>query len=291
LGQAIGIAVEGRVDPFGLVAGLAFTLFHLAFVVLLNDWGDQEVDALKRRLFPESCSPKTIPDGVLEARSVLWAGLGAGAAALGTALAAQLALGRPGLLVGGAVCIALFVAYTFPPTRLNYRGGGEVLEMLGVAFALPWINAYIQSGEAVPAGLVVLPAYALLCLSSALASGLSDEASDRLGGKRTFATMFGGVAVRQATDGLVLGGMIVWALLPWLAPHYASIWMVLPALLVMGLDYRELRRVSAAPDVHTTHGIRVYKGHLHDCIWRGAAAMAVAVAVTGIVGGGLGSIG
>ena len=67
--------------------------------------------------------------------------------------------------------------------------------------------------------------------------------------------------------------------------------VVLPALLVMGLDYRELRRASVAPDAHTHHGIRVYKAHLHDCIWRGAAAIAVAVAVTGIIGGGLGALG
>jgi 1,4-dihydroxy-2-naphthoate octaprenyltransferase/chlorophyll synthase len=288
LGQAIGIAVDGEVHPFALVVGAIFTIFLLAFIVLLNDFGDQEVDALKRRLFPESCSPKTIPDGILEPRSVLWGGLGAGAASVATAAAAQLIFGRPGLTWGALMCTGIFVAYTFGPLKLNYRGGGEVLEMLGVGFALPWFHAYLQSGEIVPAGLVVLPAYALLCLASALASGLADEPSDRLGGKRTFATMFGTAPVRQAVDGLVLGGMIVWAMLPWLAPHYATVWMVVPALLLMGFDYRELRRVSSAPDVGTAHGLRTYKTHLHDCIWRGAAAVSVAVAVTGIIGGGLG---
>jgi 1,4-dihydroxy-2-naphthoate octaprenyltransferase len=288
LGQAIGIAVDGAVHPLALVLGVLFTVFDLAFVVLLNDYGDQEVDALKRRLFPESCSPKTLPDGVLEPRSVLWAGWGAGAAALATAIAAQMILDRPGLAWGAGICVLIFGAYTFGPVKLNYRGGGELLEMLGVGFALPWFQAYLQSGEIVPAGLVVLPAYALLCLASALASGLADEPSDRLGGKRTFATLFGTAPVRQAVDGLVLGGMIVWALLPWLAPHYATLWMVGPALLLMGFDYRELRRVSCAPDITTAHGTRTYKTHLHDCIWRGAAAVAVAVAVTGIIAGGLG---
>lgn len=288
LGQAIGIAVDGAVNPFALVVGAIFTVLFLAFVVLLNDYGDQEVDALKRRLFPESCSPKTIPDGILEPRSVLWGGLGAGAAALATAVAAQIVFGRTGLAWGGMTCLVLFGAYSFGPLRLNYRGGGEMLEMVGVGFALPWFHAYLQSGEAVPAGLVILPAYALLCLASALASGLADEPSDRLGGKRTFATLFGTAPVRQAADGLVLGGMIVWALLPWLAPHYATLWMVVPALLLMGFDYRELRRVSNAPDVGTAHGLRTYKTRLHDCIWRGAAAISVAVAVTGILTGGLG---
>ncbi len=291
MGQAIGIAATGQVHLGGLLLGLAFTLFDLAYVVLVNDWGDQEVDALKRRLFPESCSPKTIPDRILESRSVGLAGAGAAAAAAGIAIAAQEFLGRPGLAWGGFVCLGIFWAYTLPPLRLNHRGGGEVLEMLGVGFALPWWNAYAQSGTVLPAGLVLLPGFGLLCLASALASGLADEDSDRLGGKRTFATLFGGAAVRSAVEGLVLGAALVWAAMPWLAPHYCTWWMVAPAVGVMVLDYRALRKVGASPDVQTPHGLSHYKHTLHECIWRGATAFALAVAITGILEGGLGGIG
>src|SRR5690606_7915655 len=103
MGQAIGIAATGQVHLAGLLLGLAFTLFNLAYVVLVDDWGDEEVDALKRRLFPESCSPKTIPDRILVSRSVGLAGAGAAAAAAGIAIAAQEFLGRPGLAWGGFV--------------------------------------------------------------------------------------------------------------------------------------------------------------------------------------------
>ncbi len=291
LGQALGIAVSGTVNPLGLLAGFAFTVLHLSYVVLLNDWGDQEVDALKRRLFPEVSSPKTIVDDVLEARSVLYGGLGAGAAAAGVAIAAQIWMDRPGLAVGAFACMALFWAYTLPPIRLNYRGGGELLEMLGVGFALPWWNAYLQSGEANPGGLVVLPAFALLALGSALASGLSDEPSDRLGGKRTFTVMFGVAPVRQAVEGLVLGAMIVWAILPLLAPAFASAWMVIPALVTMGIEFRELRLAGQAEDVDTYHGTTHYKHHLHACIWRGTIAMAVSIVVLAILMGGIGDFG
>lgn len=290
LGQAIGVAVQGRVDLGGLLAGLSFTVFHLAFVVLMNDWGDQEVDALKRRLFPESCSPKTIPDGVLQAKSVLWAGAGAAAAAGGIAVAAQVWLGRPGLVWGALICMGLFWAYSLPPLRLNYRGGGELLEMLGVGFALPWWNAYVQGGAPLPGGLVILPGFALLALASALASGLSDEASDRLGGKRTFTTMFGGPSVRQAVEGLVAGAMIVWLILPRLAPHWASFWMVVPAVLVMIVEFRELQKAGSAADIEVYTGQRTYKETLHHCIWRGTMMLALAIAVIGVLGGGLGSL-
>ncbi|MCH9688673.1 MAG: prenyltransferase [Deltaproteobacteria bacterium] len=284
LGQGIGIAAGGRVDPWGLLLGIPFTVALLAFVVLVNDWGDQEVDELKRRLYPDGCSPKTIPDDVLEPGSVLLGGMGAGVLALALAGVAELVLGRPGLLGGAAACMGLLVLYTLPPARLNYRGGGEVLEMVGVGFFLPWWNAYVQGGSPMPAGMVVLPAFALLCLASALASGLSDEESDRLGGKRTFTTMFGSTAVRQAVEGLVVGAMLVWAALPWLAPYYAQFWMVMPVVVVMIADFRELLSDAQLPD--TMH--RRYKYALHQCIWRGGLMMAAMLALAGLLGGGIG---
>jgi 1,4-dihydroxy-2-naphthoate octaprenyltransferase len=288
LGQAIGVAATGTISIPGLVVGALFTVFDLCFVVLVNDWGDQEVDGLKRRLFPESCSPKTIPDRILDARSVGMAGLGAAAAAVGVAIIGQELLGRPGLAWSAIICLGLFAAYTLPPLRLNYRGGGEVLEMLGVGFALPWFHAYLQGGLVRPAGLVLLPAFALMCLASALASGLADIETDRLGGKRTFATAFGAAKVRQAVEGLMLGGILVWAALPRLAPHYVTLWMVVPPVVLMVLDYRSLRRAGLSPQIDTPYGTSVYKRHLHDCIWRGVTSMALVVALIGLIGGGLG---
>ncbi len=291
LGQAMGVAATGEVNPGALVAGFAFTVLHLSFVVLINDWGDQEVDALKRRLFPELSSPKTIVDDILDARSVLYAGLGAGAGAAGVAVAAQLWLDRPGLIVGAAMCMGLFWAYTLPPLRLNYRGGGELLEMIGVGFALPWWNAYLQSGQANPPGMVILPGFLLLALSSALASGLADEPSDRLGGKRTFTVMFGAAAVRQAVEGLVLGAVIVWALLPVLAPGAISGLLLVPVVVVMGNEYRALREVGASAEVESYAGMARYKEHLHNCIWRGTIVFSMLLVASGLLfsgGGGSG---
>lgn len=285
LGQGIGIASSGRVNLAALGLGLLFTLLHLAFLVLLNDWSDRDVDEIKRRLYPDECSPKTIPDDVLDERSVLLGGVGAAVLALGVAGTAEQWLDRPGLLLGGGGCLLLLALYSLPPVRLNYRGGGEVLEMLGVGFFLPWWTAYLQGGQAMPRGLVVLPAFALLSLASALASGLADEESDRLGGKRTFTTRFGPVAVRQAAEGLVVGAMLVWAALPWLAPYYAQVWMVLPVVVVMVLDYRELLHEGRryGDPMH-----RSYKELLHQCIWRGGLMMAAMLALAGLLGGGIG---
>lgn len=305
LGQGIGVAGAGRIDWLALALGLAFTVLLLTFVVLVNDWGDQDVDAIKRRLYPDdlpdsgpdsgpgdgpaACSPKTIPDDVLDERSVLLGGVGAGLLALAVAGVAELVLPRPGLLGGAALCLGLLVLYTLPPVRLNYRGGGEVLEMLGVGFFLPWWSGYLQMGNPMPAGLVVLPAFALLSLASALASGLADEESDRLGGKHTFTTSFGPLAVCQAAEGLVVGAMIVWAALPWLAPGLAPLWMVLPVVVVMVVDYRELLVDGRADLARLRDSMyRRYKQLLHQCIWRAGVMMAAMLVLVGLVTGGIG---
>jgi 4-hydroxybenzoate polyprenyltransferase len=288
LGQGIGVASTGAVDPLALALGLGFTLLHLACVVLLNDWGDQDVDAIKRRLYPTQSSPKTIPDGILDAGTVVRLGVGAGLCALACALTAEILLARPGLAAGAVIAIVLFWAYSLPPVRLNYRGGGELLEMLGVGFLLPWWNAYLQSGSPVPGGMVVLPGFALMCLASALASGLADVESDRLGGKRTFATAFGPGPVRQAAEGLVLGAILVWAALPWLAGSWAHVWMMLPPVAVMAFDYRELRRASAIAESEGDELHRDYKVALHDTIWRAALILAGVLVVVGLVQGGIG---
>jgi 1,4-dihydroxy-2-naphthoate octaprenyltransferase len=298
LGQGIGVAGAGRIDFVALAFSLLFTVLLLAFVVLVNDWGDQDVDAIKRRLYPgngpgdgpSASSPKTIPDDVLDERSVLIGGAGAGVLALAVAGVAELVLPRPGLLGGAALCMGLVILYTLPPVRLNYRGGGEVLEMLGVGFFLPWWSAYAQLGSTTPAGLVVLPAFALLSLASALASGLADEESDRLGGKRTFTTSFGPLAVCQAAEGLIVGAMLVWAALPWLARGYAQLWMVLPVVVVMVVDYRELLVEGRSdPSQLRDSMYRRYKERLHQCIWRGSVMMAAMLALAGLLTGGIGS--
>ncbi len=150
LGQAMGLgpALEGAgVSIVAVLLGLAFVVLDLLFIVFLNDWGDREVDAIKRRMFPDGCSPKTIPDGILSARALLLAGLGAGALALLVAALASSLLDRPLLVPAALGALAIFVAYTLPPLRLNYRGGGELCEMLGVGVVLPWIEAYLQGGR------------------------------------------------------------------------------------------------------------------------------------------------
>ena len=283
-GQALGAAHLGRVDLAPAAAGMVFTFLLLAFVVLMNDFADREVDALKRRSYPNSGAPKTIPDGILSAHQVLFGGLGAGALALAFAAYSGAWLNRPGFGIAGAVALLTFAAYSLPPLKLNYRGRGELLEMLGVGFLLPWINAYAQGGLGaeslawVPRAWPLLIGFSFLTLSSAIASGLSDEVTDRRGGKRTFTTQYGNAMARGTLELLLPVGVLAWGLTGLFSPHVPLV-TVLPASLWVLYHWWRLQALSDDAITNAFEAQARYKGVLHRGIWRGAELLGGALIV------------
>jgi 1,4-dihydroxy-2-naphthoate octaprenyltransferase/chlorophyll synthase len=277
LGQVIGSVAGHGLDPLGVLFGLGFTLADGSFLVLLNDWGDQRVDALKRQMFPQGCSPKTIPDGILTARQVLFGGLAAGVMAACVAAWASLWYGRPELLAVGLGCLGLFVAYTLPPLKLNYRGGGELLEALGVGLALPYMQALIQGGPLWHPIYWALGGYGVLSLGSALASGLSDEQSDRAGGKRTFTTMLGNPLTRALVELCLLAAPVAWGLAAWFGRPWVPWWGALAASLAALFYSRKLWALSDQALTNRFEAQALYKQHLHAAIWNAGSVLALAL--------------
>lgn len=275
LGQILGATSTGALDTIGVVLGLAFTLTGLGFIVLLNDWGDRQVDTIKRNMFPDDSSPKTIPDHLITARSVGVAGIVFGLASLGVAATTEVVMGRPRAFEAGAACMAVFAAYTLPPIRLNYRGGGELLEMLGVGIALPIYNAYLQAGSVAPEVWPWVVGFAFLSLGSGIGSGLSDEQSDRRGGKRTLASVFGNTAARRATEFCVLLGAATWCLGAALMPDAVPPWVVVPALAILGWRFVAMLRVSPAAVSGAFAAQGRYKHFLHGAIWHSTIVVAL----------------
>jgi 1,4-dihydroxy-2-naphthoate octaprenyltransferase/chlorophyll synthase len=276
-GQLVGASGGAGLDLRALGWGLGFTVLGLGFIVLLNDWGDREVDAIKRQMFPDGCSPKTIPDRILDTRAVALAGLLFGAAALLVAAGAEVALRRPFAFEGGVLSMFLFVGYTLPPIRLNYRGGGELLEMLGVGVALPAYNAYLQVGRVSGAVWLWLAGFALLSLASGIASGLSDEESDRAGGKRTVASVFGNSSARKLTEACVLLGAAVWLGAAVARPDWVPLWAVLPALAVLLWNFAGMRRLSGSAVTNAFQAQGAYKAFLHRAIWHSTIVAALLI--------------
>ncbi len=274
-GQILGANPRGRLDFAALGWGLSFTVLGLGFIVLLNDWGDREVDSIKREMFRDGCSPKTIPDQILDARAVGVAGVLLGGATLLVATGAEVSLGRPLAFESGLACMLVFVAYTLPPVRLNYRGGGEILEMFGVGAALPLYNAYLQGGAIEPRVWPWLAGFMALCLASAVASGLSDEQSDRAGGKRTVASVYGNQVARNLTEASVLLGVGIWLLGAFLKPDWVPVWAVLPASAIVLWNFREMRKVGSTAVTNAFRSQGAYKHFLHRAIWHSTTVAVV----------------
>ncbi len=274
-GQALGVVTAERFDPWAFGFGGIFTLAYLGYIVLLNDWGDRELDALKRRMFPDGCSPKTIPDGVLSARAVLAGGLVCGSIGLGAVALGAASMERPLFFTGGVAALLIFQAYTFGPLRLNYRGGGEFLEMLGIGIAVPWLNAYAQSGEVWASAYGLIGGHAVLSMASALASGLSDEESDRAGGKRTFVTAFGNRSVRAWIRRLIPLSVMVWFCTALL--ESGGIGAVIAGGFVVGHYGQRAQDISPSAVTNAFSAQKRYKNELHKAIWYGTLVMSVAL--------------
>ncbi|MCB9640105.1 MAG: prenyltransferase [Myxococcales bacterium] len=286
LGTGIGADAVKHLGWSALGISLLFTCCLLLFIVFLNDWADQDVDRIKRSMFPDGCSPKTIPDGILSSKALLFAGSLAGILAVLTGYVGGRWLGRPWMGVASIVCLGIFVAYTLPPIRLNYRGHGELLEMVGTGIALPLWSLYAQSGKFWASHLVwCLPGWCLLCLASALASGLSDEKSDKAGHKNTYTTRFGNLMVRRWIYHTASFGVGFWLVLPVLFREFGrdSHIPILPWLVIVALTMSFVEETKKYTEQATTNAFQAigkYKGQLHKAIWFGGGALGILWIIT-----------
>ncbi len=267
-GQLFGIHFTLKPSAFVFLIGFIFTASLLGYIVLLNDYADIEVDTIKRNLFPKDCSPKTIPDKILPKNQVLFVGLFFAIVCITSAVFLELYLNRSFIIIFSLLCVLTFAAYSLPPIRLNYRGGGEFLEMIGVGLMLPAFHFYLQAGLNFPLSfLLLLTLSTIFALTSALASGLSDEESDRLGGKTTFVTGFGNPKTRSIINVLILLGYILFLLFCIFYSLFSSV--LICSLLTFFTLYHIffILKLSKSAITNAFESQRVYKDHLHKMIW------------------------
>ena len=213
LGQAVAVHMRGgALDVGTLVAVQLFGVVDQLFIVYANDWADQETDRRNRTATLFSGGSRVLVEGRLSPRALgLAAALCAGAL-LALSLGLALVRGAPLLVPLAVAALGLLWAYSYPPLRLSYRGGGELLQMVGVAGVLPLYGYVAQGGDAgrFPWALValLLPTH----LACAIATALPDEPSDRESGKRTLPARVGGE--RAAWVIVALNGLSL-ALTPW----------------------------------------------------------------------------
>ena len=140
---------------------------------------------------------RLVGSGLVEARRVKWAALGAFAvaAAAGAVLAAVVGWG---LLAAGAVCLVAGWAYTGGPKPYGYLGLGEVFVFVFFGLVATAGTAYVL--------LERLDWYAVLCgvpvglwaVALLMVNNLRDIATDAAAGKHTLAVWLGDRRTRRA---------------------------------------------------------------------------------------------
>lgn len=209
LGQVAAWHVTGRFSVAWFAATLLWGVLDHLFVIFANDFADHEADSGRRTLL--SGGSGVIPEGKLLPTQVARAATGA--ALLLVAYSCTLAFfGRPWMPAYAVAALLLMWLYSFPPARLSYRGGGELLQGIGVGVGLPSLGYYMQAEGVLAPDWVIAPA-ALLGVCSNVLTALPDVDDDTRAHKRTWPVRHGMPSARRfASAGIVFAafGVFLW---------------------------------------------------------------------------------
>jgi 1,4-dihydroxy-2-naphthoate octaprenyltransferase len=209
LGQAAAVHVTGSFSWTWFAATMLWGVLDHLFVVFSNDFADRGADSGTRTLF--SGGSGVIPEGKLTALRLKRATQAT--AVLLLLYSAGLAVaGRVWTPVYGVAALLLMWLYSFGPARLSYRGGGELLQGLGVGVGLPSLGYYLQTEIAFAPAWVIFPA-ALLGVCSNVLTALPDVEDDARAQKSSWPVRYGIRSARRfASAGIAFAalGVFLW---------------------------------------------------------------------------------
>jgi 1,4-dihydroxy-2-naphthoate octaprenyltransferase len=216
-GQALAWATTGAFSLRALAVAQIFGLLDHAFIVLANDYADRDADAGNRTFNALSGGSRAIPEGHLAPRTVLFGAIASAIALLSLGVASAGA--RPLLPWLAGIAVALLLAYSYPPLRLSYRGGGELLQGIGVGVVLPLVGFHAQQPDVARIPWLALLPTLVLGAAGNILTALPDEPADRAAHKRTWVVRRGIEQSRRELVllvglGIVLGGVAIPALSP-----------------------------------------------------------------------------
>jgi 1,4-dihydroxy-2-naphthoate octaprenyltransferase len=209
LGQVAAWHVTGRFSVAWLGAALLWGVLDHLFVIFANDFADRDADSGTRTLL--SGGSGVIPEGKLSALQVARAAQAA-AMALMLYSCGLFFFGRPLTPYYAVAALLLMWLYSFHPVRLSYRGGGEVLQGIGVGVGLPSLGYYFQAEGVFAPGWVIGPA-ALLGICGNVLTALPDVEDDARAQKLTWPVRHGMRSARRfASAGIAFAafGIFLW---------------------------------------------------------------------------------
>jgi len=217
LGQGIAYSMTRQLSLPIFVMTHLFGLFIQLYIVYANDYADYEADQDNETYTVFTGGSRTLVMGMIHRHAMkkaifIMVGLNI---MIGVAL--SLLFYRVLSLIFIGLALLLLWAYSYEPIKLSYRGGGEILQVLGVAILLPIFAFYLQKGSIALFPREILLMLIPMQLSCALSTTLPDYPSDKKHEKRTFSVLLNPQSVKVAIivlNLLSMGLMLSYELIP-----------------------------------------------------------------------------
>lgn len=231
LGQLLAWRITGDWNWWVFVLVQAFGVFDQLYIVYANDVADEDTDRDNATATLYSGGSKVLVEGALSAAELLRAAWIMAGLAMVCAALIGIVMGHWLPLPLAALGIGLLWAYSFPPLRLSYRGGGELLQTLGLGAVLPLLAFSAQAGDLSGFPWLLFAVLLPLNLATAMATALPDAPSDARANKRTLVVIHGLAPARRFILVLAAGALV----LHWLFVHETLFMASVPQWWVLAL--------------------------------------------------------
>lgn len=206
-GQALAWHVTGSWSWAVFVLVQLYGVFDQLYIVYANDYADRDADPHNQWITPFSGGSRVLVEGKIAPQTLAKAAWLMVFGAMATTVALAVGWGRPWAVPVGLFGVLLLWAYSYSPFKLSYRGGGELLQAVGVGGVLPLLAYYAQAGNWQGFPWWLLVSFVALNLSNAITTALPDRLSDTAANKRTVPVWAGEKAAQWAVIGLHLVGL------------------------------------------------------------------------------------
>lgn len=230
LGQVAAWHVTERFSGWWLAASLIWGAVSHLFIIFANEFADRHADSGRRTIL--SGGSGVIPEGKLGASQLARAAVGAAVLLLVYSFAVAL-FGRVWTPLFGLAALLLMWLYSFEPARLSYRGGGELLQGIGMGVGLPSLGYYFQTGSILAPGWILAPT-TLLGICSNILTALPDVRDDARAKKKTWPVRHGMTSARRfASAGIAFASFAIFLWTPSVSMPARAVTCVAPLLFLL----------------------------------------------------------
>jgi len=191
LGQLLATLTHGGWSSQVFVISLFYSLSLQFFIVYANDLADFETDKLNKNWTLFSGGSRVLVNKLLTPKELKLGLVLSLAISLFIALFLSYLRNNLFIFLLASLGPIMLWLYSYPPFKLSYRGGGEILQALGLSFVLPFLGFMLQKNSNFLSLISLCIALFPSQLACAMSTTIPDATSDSLSGKKTFVISFG----------------------------------------------------------------------------------------------------